>query len=417
MRPLLLFVGEDSLAVDGRGSAAHRLSESWTQRYVRDRHEALDLIEQRVPEAVVAAEELPGGSGRDLLQEIRERHPTTIRVLMAAHAGATDRVLALNAAQLTLVRPCAEEALQGLMVRVNRLRESIWSTQVFSVLGGGDLLPAFPATCARIELALRDPEVSISEIAELLAQDAGLAAGVLRLVNSPYFGLRWPIKRLRDGVIYIGLNGIEAMVMSAAVLGLAAGGHSGVLERLQAHSLFVARLARELASEDAAGEGDSDLAYVSGLLHDAGALVLCGRMPRVFARFLLDCRATGRSLSSVEEESLGVTHAQIGACLLDHWGLPHEIVEAVAFHHDLQRVSELGAEAPLLRLVHSADRCAHGSGVTVAHAVEGECVTNEAEPAGKEESGHDEHWIGRGDQAVASLVAAGRRHAATMMPV
>lgn len=398
MQPFVLFVGEDAMLPAGPGGASHDLPEDWRQGFARDGREALEMMGSPLPDVVVSGDGTAVMLGLDLLQQMREQYPATIRILLSSQARQLDTTQALNAAQLTLQKPCDPGALQTTIQRVLQLRETVWNERVTAITGNRDALPAFPASCAAIQNALRDPDVAITDIADLINEDAALAAGVLRLVNSPFFGLRWPVKRMRDAVIYVGLAGIEAIVLNAALVSVAAGVTDGIFGKLQRHSFFAATVAAELA--DAAGENER--AYLAGLVHDAGVLMLCSRAPKEYALSMLRTRTESLSLSAAEQMAFAVSHEQVGAALLDHWGLPHEIVEAVAFHHDTERAQTGGL--PVLSAVHVADRCATELGI-------GLCSGLGAAPSeADEEPGWFRSLLDQG-RAMASVVAESKRFA------
>jgi putative nucleotidyltransferase with HDIG domain len=126
------------------------------------------------------------------------------------------------------------------------------------------------------------------------------------------------------------------------------------IEQLQAHAMLVADVASSLFGKRGARED----AAVAGLLHDVGKLVLAVGFPDRVAGILRRTREEGLPMHVVEEQELGVTHAEVGGYLLGIWGLPYPIVEAVANHHAPSRVncSDFG----LLAAVHVADGLVHG---------------------------------------------------------
>jgi HD-like signal output (HDOD) protein len=159
-----------------------------------------------------------------------------------------------------------------------------------------------------------------------------MAAKVLQLANSAYFGRSRPVDDVGQAIGYLGLNALKALTLSVEAMAAFAparriDGFS--IERLQRHSALVARITRRLL-----GREHADGAVAAALIHEVGLLVLASREPDYLAEALAQAEAEGRPLAEVERELRGFTHAEVGAHVLGLWGLPHAIVEAVAYHHD-----------------------------------------------------------------------------------
>jgi HD-like signal output (HDOD) protein len=174
---------------------------------------------------------------------------------------------------------------------------------------------------------------------------------VLQLVNSAYFGLSHRVTSIQQAVLYLGVELLKGLVLTAQVFGLfeqaPVPGFS--LDHLQEHSLLTARVARRLARDrDTAEE-----AFTAAIVHDVGQIVLAQGFPLRFANVIQAVGESGRPRPDVERDEFGVSHGEVGAYLLGVWGLPFSIIEAVAYHHSPGRVT-VGAR-DLLAAVHVAD--------------------------------------------------------------
>jgi HD-like signal output (HDOD) protein len=169
----------------------------------------------------------------------------------------------------------------------------------------------------------------------VIERDIAMTAKVLQLANSAYFGRRSPISRIDQAVAYLGNDTLQALLLHAEAFRAF---HVDTpipgfdLDELHRHCARVARLATALLNETG-GIGDT---LTSGLLHDAGLLVLAAHDPEGLTRSLALAREQNRPLPHVERELYGVTHPEIAAHLLALWGLPHGVTEAIAGHHDSQ---------------------------------------------------------------------------------
>ena len=176
-----------------------------------------------------------------------------------------------------------------------------------------------------------------------------MAAKVLQLVNSAYFGLAQRVTSVAQAMVYLGADTMKGLVLTSQVFALAERRQLPGLsvDALQEHSLMTARLAKRLV----VNQRVADDAFTAGLLHDIGQIALSVSMPETYAEILRTSRE--RPLHEAERERLGVSHAEVGAYLLGVWGLPFSVVEAVAYHHRPGAVE--AGDREVLAAVHVAD--------------------------------------------------------------
>lgn len=162
-----------------------------------------------------------------------------------------------------------------------------------------------------------------------------MTAKILQIVNSAMYARRSEISEPGQAVMLLGLNAIQAMVLSLSIFSAFDADVLGAqqIEQLWDHSVATSRFSRAIAQAQGITGHAVDPYLSAGLLHDVGKLVIASTDPAEYRR-ILDLTASGEmSLWHVERKVLGCSHAEIGAYLLGIWGLPAAIVEAVAWHH------------------------------------------------------------------------------------
>ena len=205
-------------------------------------------------------------------------------------------------------------------------------------LGSIGTLPAMPSTFAALQSALADPSVDSSKVAKIIQKDQAVSAKVLQVCNSAFFRLPRNVSSIQQAVSYLGLSTMRSMVLSAEVFKPGKSLPAGLdLGQLQQHALSVAGIARFLAVDMPWAED----AFLAGLLHDVGYLLL-GRVFGDSMQRALTAFAAGMPLSAAEQSFIGVDHGTAGAYLLGLWGLPYEVVEAVAHHETPERIGSSG---------------------------------------------------------------------------
>ncbi|MDD3353189.1 HDOD domain-containing protein [Zoogloea sp.] len=211
-------------------------------------------------------------------------------------------------------------------------------------------LPAMPAVAMEVLASMAGADTDIDKLAHQIAQDQAIAARVLRVANSPFYGLQARVSSIHDAIVVLGLSSVRSLVLAAAVVtSLPAGCAAGFnQDRFWRHVLGTAVAAQALAQ--ALGRRPESL-FIAGLLHDIGRLALMVLDPDHFSRCLELAHSGDLPLTDAERRIFGFDHAQVGAALTARWNFPADIVDALAWHHDPQR----GAPGGMAGIIHYAD--------------------------------------------------------------
>ncbi len=195
---------------------------------------------------------------------------------------------------------------------------------------------------------MHSADPSVAKVAQIISKDVAMSAKLLQVVNSAGVGLRNEVTNVTQAASLLGLQRISAMILVVEVFNLVAdrdlpGGMS--LDRLWDHSLKVGEYAKKIAQLQTNDLRSIDSAFTAGLLHDLGMLLIASNFPDQLSKSLAVAKSKKTSLLSAELEVMGATHAEIGGYLLELWGLPDMIVEAIAFHDFPSHLPERDYEA------------------------------------------------------------------------
>lgn len=352
----ILFVDDEPRILEGLQRMLRSQRREWEMVFATGGSAALTEVESSTFDVIVTDMRMPGMDGASLLSHVQERSPATVRMVLSGQMDPEAAARAVQFAHQFLAKPCSAEVLKPTIERACQLRDLLQDERVLNTVGQVDALPAVPRIYAALVEMLTRSDASPEEVAKVLEQDVGMSAKVLQLVNSSFFGVSRHVSNLRVAVSLLGTNMIQSLVLSTeAFRGFRGDGDLDgfSVDALHHHSLAVANLAIRLLDDRSLAEN----AYVAGMLHDVGKLVLADHLPAEFKRANAAAREQRVPLHEVEPEFLGVTHAEIGAYLLGLWNLPFPIVEAVAHHHAPGRVSH--GSFDLLAAVHVANALVH----------------------------------------------------------
>ncbi len=203
--------------------------------------------------------------------------------------------------------------------------------KVFDILRSSREVPALPQVLVEIIRVTSSEDATPKQLADIILKDPALTSRVLRLVNSSMYAHHNKITTINQAVIALGLRAVKATALSTSMYQVF-DGHTGIVDRLRfwRHSLETAIACREIAR--ACGYRPAEEAFVSGLTHDLGLLVMEANFPRQFNGIWERADQEGELLP-LEHQTWGTDHARVGRFLMDHWGLPKFLGEAVAAHH------------------------------------------------------------------------------------
>ena len=220
-------------------------------------------------------------------------------------------------------------------------------------------LPALPQVFLELQQAIGGRATSADDLAAIISQDPGLTAFLLRMVNSAFYSLPMQIDTISRAVTVVGVNQLSTLAVGTSVMSLFRDVPADVIdmEQFWKHSICCGLIARRLCRFT--GKGDPERAFVSGLLHDIGQLILLQAEPERATAVHAHARAKDSVLFAQEKSLLGFDHATLGGMLLRKWNFPFILVSAVLEHHH-PKASQKEAE-PFL--VHCAETIATGLGV------------------------------------------------------
>jgi HD-like signal output (HDOD) protein len=215
-------------------------------------------------------------------------------------------------------------------------------------------IPSLPQFVVETLKKLDDPKSNASDVGTKLAKDEGLVLRVLRLANSAYYGLSRRITGISEAISFLGFKTVKSIVLAASVykfMDSAFTGYSLDRGELWRHSQCVAATSRYLSEKLKAG--DPEEAYIGGLMHDIGKIVLNDYVRFGYSIILRLVEEDGIPFCEAERQVLGFDHAQVGGLVMEQWNLPDAYSYVTTYHHSPWELPEDGAGyTSVLDVVH-----------------------------------------------------------------
>ena len=273
----------------------------WEIKTAASAEEALELMAQQPFDVVISDMRMPGMEGDALLEEVKRRYPATVRMIHSGEASDESRVRSCGTAHQFLSKPWDVATVQQSLTRIFGLLSAINDDAVREAISGVTVLPSQIQMLERLRRVVASERSNSRQLVEVVSSDVALTAKLLQTVNSAFFGIARRITNLDEAVTYLGSSMVRSLAQATNVM--SSFGNAALVDAVQRKSAQVAQVAKSIAPALL-----KDDAFATGLLHDVGRLVMA---------------AVDRPMAVLPN------HAHVGAYLLQSWGLPWSVVEAV----------------------------------------------------------------------------------------
>ncbi|MEM7675616.1 MAG: HDOD domain-containing protein [Myxococcota bacterium] len=222
-------------------------------------------------------------------------------------------------------------------------------------------IPTIPEVASEALRLMNDPDVTGAQLARTISQDQGLTAKVLKVANSALYALPREVNNLQQAAMILGFTTLKTIVVSASCRSIYR--RFGMVERaLWTHSVATAMATHTIARKLDLKHRDE--AFVAGLMHDVGKVVMNNGDRERYRSALKLSREENISSIEAEVKIFGFSHVDVGSILVQRWGLPPALEHAVFLHHDPDLAVSVAEEyLDLVYATHTADRVAHFLGL------------------------------------------------------
>lgn len=333
----ILFADDEPAVLQGLRSVLRPQRHEWDMTFAGGGPAALEELKKTAFDVVVTDMRMPIVDGAELLRQTKELQPRAVRVVLSGQTDTETAMKTVFTAHQFLAKPCDVEKLRAVVKRACDLNALITSDDLRALAGDVSVLPAAPHTYLAISKALANPACSITEVASIVERETALCAKVLQVVNSAFFGLPRAVSSITQATNYLGTLALRNLALAMETVAASSRAKVSLSDKelsdFQTNSLLVGMLGRRWYGPD---RRRADEAFIAGMLRDMGCLVLAAR--------------GGANMASQD------VHGALSAYLLGLWGIPHGVLEPVAFHEHPEQIEHDALE--VVDVVHLADRIA-----------------------------------------------------------
>ncbi len=229
---------------------------------------------------------------------------------------------------------------------------------MLAALENVDDLPTIPTTLTKVLQVTNRDDTTVADLGKVVIADPPLAAKLLRLANSAYFGLMRQVSDINRAIAMLGFEEVRSLAISVSTFDsvCVSASSDGLFDRtvFWEHSFVVAYVARKLGKTIGL---DVEHAFAAGLLHDIGKTLLDRYFPEAFVKVITEMKQSGATFYEVERRLGQTSHDVLGGFLLEKWGLPPELVAGASGHHAPEK-----GHSKTVSLIFWANALAHVAG-------------------------------------------------------
>jgi len=235
----------------------------------------------------------------------------------------------------------------------------VQTDQLKAIIKDIDSIPSLPSVVAEVHEAIRDPRVNATYVGKIISRDQSLSAKTLRLVNSAFYGFPRKINNITRAIIVMGFNKVSNLALTASILDAFKRrdqdfDYAGFWKHALGSAIAAEALAKNLKS------GEFEDAFVAGLLHDIGKLVMALYAREAFAKIREHVQEADVLMLEAEMELYEIDHALVGAWLADAWKFPPKLTRAIRLHHNPEAARE---HQEIIYITHISDILCRALGI------------------------------------------------------
>jgi HD-like signal output (HDOD) protein len=331
----ILLVDDDPQLLAGLRRTLRLERPQWHVQIADSGPVALTFLEGGAFTVLVTDMIMPDMDGAALLRLAHQASPGTVRMVLSGHTM-RDRLEACEGLiHSFLDKPLDPDLMLEILDQHDPAKATASGLKAKALVTPLENVPSMPDLYQRLLQLLQEPNLSQSRLLQVIRQDPGMTAKVLKLANTGH-APRGRTSDLAEAMSLLGLETLKpALLMQSTLTAAQSLTPQGLrLEDHWRHSLHIAEATRFLAQHQGAEARTVAMGFTAGLLHDIGITILATHPSLEYQTVLDQTQSQARPLFEVEREHLGTDHAEVGAALLKLWGLEEELCALVRNHHD-----------------------------------------------------------------------------------
>lgn len=350
----ILLVDDEPSVLNAMRRMLHIMKNEWKIYTVVSGEQALNSLNSGEFDMIITDMKMPGMNGAELLQKVKEQHPSVIRIVLSGYSDNDLILKSSNFAHQFLAKPLEAETLKEKIELIYTLQSHLNNKEIANLVNGIKNLPTLPSVYLQIEEEIRKPDSSLKVIEHIISKDIVMTTKILQVVNSAYFGLPQIIINPLQALNFLGIDILKSLVLVVHLFSVEKDSQylNEQIALLSENSFKVAELSKRIALKLSTNMKFVEEVFTGALLHNIGKLVIW-QLDDYFAKIEREIKKNSVSDYEAEYNVFNTSHAEIGAYLLGIWGLPTSLIEIACYHH--KPSDSINKQISPLTIVHAAN--------------------------------------------------------------
>jgi HD-like signal output (HDOD) protein/CheY-like chemotaxis protein len=335
MTPLIYIVDDEPMLGEMLSQFLSKTNSDWKTASFTSPAQAIEATRQTPPDMVISDFAMPGMNGTDMLEQIRLIAPSSIRILVSGFANPKAMANKLAAAHQYLAKPYSLADIRSKIQKALNAREHFKNVELRSTVLAIRTLPAMPQIYYALLSVLENPDSSYTDVVDILTKDAAISAKIIQMANSPLFRENTggqAVIDLLQAINLLGTERVKAAVLSHQLFE----SYKSIpdffgSQSLTHHRWETANSSYEIARQMDLKEDQVRDAYVAGLMHDMGRLILMDNFATIYRVVCQRALSENRPLTPIETDAFKMSQADVIGFLASLWGMRDRIVHAITF--------------------------------------------------------------------------------------
>jgi HD-like signal output (HDOD) protein len=230
-------------------------------------------------------------------------------------------------------------------------------------------LPTIPVVATKVMQLIESENATAEELSKVVASDPAVAARVLKISNSSYYGCQRQIQTLSHAIVVLGFGTLKSLIVAASVKQVYQ--PYGLTEKMLWEHSFGAGLAARIIAKETRLASEEE-AFLGGLFHDIGKIIMNSMNSRQFQDVMQRCYNDGLSFEEAERQVYSYTHSEVGGLVIKKWNFPDMLMHAVLHHHSFDFGEDTDMfQVNLTCVVGLADLFCHKAGIGIREPEDG----------------------------------------------
>jgi len=336
----ILFVDSEINVLNGIKRILHKNRNIWEMFFAVSVKEANQKMKKHSIDVVVAEFKITAEDGEPFLMKVKSDLPLAIRIVYSDEISKDKLYDALFYAHYFLQKPFKPKELKERIESGIKIKSGITDNIALQkIVSSVTKLPSLPKIFFEINEVIKKDDFSLKQVSDLIEKDVAMSARVIQIVNSGFFGINKEITSIFEALKLIGIETVRSLVLTVNVFEVFRGNRllEKYLSQIMNHSFLVAHGAKKYIEHFTDETNLSEFAFIAGLFHDIGKLIFFSS-EELRKKLLENFQLIKSNRLEEETEIFGVTHPELGAYLLSLWGMGNDIVEAVAYSHNPDKI-------------------------------------------------------------------------------